>query len=760
MPSLSNLAGSIIEPADLQIEFARSFVTHLESRRDGAFSVDRCHDLDVGGRSEAIVIRVRPELPQRPVHEFLEEEVLCVLVRADGVLPDLLSLRRDFPHVPHMNIVKKGFLSWICLFGEDPDEVRRRLTPQLFADRILWWFAKNAIGELHRSDQAPEPFLLGTSRPIYFATDALEAANRLVLGVFSAYAGTDHEVLVADRLTNIPLDLRGQPAALYPVSLPLQTCGVIHEEPETLQDLAELCSQANYDLLTELERVLLSEAFAKPEAVMTLLLLAIPKGRVGSDQIESVEYRAFRLQVLAPSGSSDVSPTRLAEQLGLGWVQNGRLVPAVGAHLTTTKAANVSVVLLEPKELTTFDQAAILNGCSERVRTKIVAIGVGALGSQVFASLARRGHGDWTLLDDDRLEPHNLARHLVFGKRYGFYKAEEVAGRANELFSGGPIAKPIVANLNHPGDLRDGIDAALSEASLVLDMSASTAVARKLAQDYRPAAPTMSLFLSPTGEALVLLYEGTDRSIPIDSIEMQYLRAVIATPELSGLLKRAAGELTYGAGCRDRSAIIPNELVSLHGAIGARAVQTVARSPKAHAVVWRCDPNSMEVHRTEVSLSPTLEIDFDNWGIVFDLGLKTKLEAMRTDRLPNETCGILLGQFDAVANRLYLVDALPAPPDSEERSDWCKRGVEGLEATVQRIRDLTGGEVDYVGEWHSHPDGASCVPSLRDLAQLQWICDRMHPAGLPGVILISCEGNSTSLLLSAPGRKTDHRCVG
>ena len=42
-------------------------------------------------------------------------------------------------------------------------------------------------------------------------------------------------------------------------------------------------------------------------------------------------------------------------------------------------------------------------------------MGAGALGSQVIITLARSGFGNWTIVDEDDLLPHNLARHALNG---------------------------------------------------------------------------------------------------------------------------------------------------------------------------------------------------------------------------------------------------------------------------------------------------------------------------------------------------------
>ncbi|MBL6983850.1 MAG: Mov34/MPN/PAD-1 family protein [Anaerolineales bacterium] len=58
------------------------------------------------------------------------------------------------------------------------------------------------------------------------------------------------------------------------------------------------------------------------------------------------------------------------------------------------------------------------------------------------------------------------------------------------------------------------------------------------------------------------------------------------------------------------------------------------------------------------------------------------------------------------------------------------------------------GNLEYVGEWHSHPYGASCLPSEMDLQALQWLNDDvMAPEGLPALMLIMADNNEYGFYL-------------
>ena len=102
-----------------------------------------------------------------------------------------------------------------------------------------------------------------------------------------------------------------------------------------------------------------------------------------------------------------------------------------------------------------------------------------------------------------------------------------------------------------------------------------------------------------------------------------------------------------------------------------------------------------------------------------------------------------------VADRLilYVVDALPSPPDSEELKTSYIRGTKGLSEEVERIVRITGSNLDYIGEWHSHPDEHSVEPSTNDQKLLNWIRAGIEKAGETGLMCIIGEGKQLGVYL-------------
>jgi integrative and conjugative element protein (TIGR02256 family) len=393
--------------------------------------------------------------------------------------------------------------------------------------------------------------------------------------------------------------------------------------------------------------------------------------------------------------------------------------------------------------------AAVLNGLQDEPRTKITAIGVGALGSQIAMNLARSGYKDWTLIDEDFLLPHNLARHEL-SYIVGQPKARLMADNINALFGEVAAAKSIVANVLDSEHTTDDILSAFSEADVILDISTSVPVSRYLARDVETKARKISLFLNPSGHEFVLLAEDLSGTISLDSLEMQYYREIIRNELLISHLVDGAA-LRYGGSCRDVTSRIPHWLVSLHASIAAGALQDIMANGSAQSVIWRAAKHSGTVGRIDISLSSKVEIKIKEWLLVTDTFFLKKIQDLRASKLPNETGGVLIGSFDHSRKLIYVVDTVPSPSDSEEWPTYYYRGCEGLRDSVEAIKQKTMSNLTYIGEWHSHPDRASCEPSTDDLKVLDWLYQEMVKVDTPALILIAGEMGKCNWLLEEEG---------
>lgn len=735
--TLHTVAGDVVAPADLQIPKAREVAAVLAP---GDFPFVRLVECRRHGAAEIVVVDVEPEVPPAPVHDIRATERIAVTFDADDVhQPDPRALRTDFPYPPHINLHLEGEARSICLFEESYPEQKPRWTAARFLGRLQLWLSRTARGELHAPDQALEPLFFSTGNVLvvpapFFEAGAADVPERLV--VCAGGQGAREQALVAAAPDQAPPNSETLALAGMAFTAAPRTHGLIRRRPRTLGDLHRYLAEAGEDLLAAIRQRLRSwhRDGTVPLNHKLLLLLRMPKAREDGGPIEAVDVWAFVSHDDIQTLGADVGVWTLHDgALGLN------LVPDAGRIGDGTQLDLYNAV-----STLTRAHAAALNGEAGPDDAAVVAVGAGALGSQLVQTLHRSGFGRWTVVDEDLFYPHNAARHFL-PVGVGFPKADLLASALGPLVDDGAVT-PIVADVLAPPD--DELVAAYETADVVLDASASVAVARHLALDAPTAARRVSVFLTPDGRDLVVLAESADRSTRLDHVEMEYYRALVRDDRLAHHLDRPGSPVRYGHGCRDTSGRVPQELVGLHAAIAARAVRDALQTPDASARVWRAaEDRSVQV--VPIDVSAYQETTEARWTVALSDRLRDAILQQRTERLPNETGGALVGAFDAQRRRVYLVDHVPAPADSVEQPTAFVRGADGLPEAFEHVAAATARQLDYAGEWHSHPDGHSTRPSTDDVALFAWLSDHRLTDGFPPLMLIAGDGTALSVYLGS-----------
>jgi hypothetical protein len=734
--ALLDILGSVVAPEALRTPHARDLVRAVAS---GSLLFARLVEARQRGGSESVVLELDVECPQLPRHDIRPAERVAVLCEA-GAMPEVLALRPDFPLVPHTNLRPWEYPKSLCLYEEPWPQVRLSWTPAGFVERIRWWLAQTARGTLHGDDQPLEPLLLPSADPIVFPSDLLDDGVAGASGYFDVARVGSGGTMVVRRHHAGGRD--GTPAAPpHLIATVLRaapsTHGVIRWSPPTLSSLATLLAAVGLDIAGELRARV--AVWVKNHALHrcgVLLVLLLPKRRAAVGPVEGVEFLAVECR-----GDNLLS---LAVKLGV--VRNNAkrtrdMAKAIGMKGAIPRPGEEVAVSLSRVALAlSRTQASTMNGLPVRDGRRYVAVGVGALGSQVVTNHVRTGTGEWTLIDADTLLPHNLTRHALSGWELGMPKAEGIARLLNATIDGPPIATAIVADVLTPLERAERVRRALAEADAVIDLSASQPVARHLVLEAVAAARRASLFLNPAGTSLVLLAEDAARTVTLDALEMQYYREVIRCPALADHLRREGGGVRYAQSCRDVSSRLPTHLVALHAAIGSQALRHALARGEGTLGIWTVDPQTLAVGHHAAQIAPVRRQRTGAWELVASEAVLAQMHELRRGELPRETGGVLLGSYDQGRKIVYVADVLASPPDSVERPTLYVRGCEGLERVVSALADRSGGQVGYIGEWHSHPDGVSCLPSDYDAALFGWIGEQLTPEGKPGLMAIVCEG--------------------
>ncbi|UQN34890.1 ThiF family adenylyltransferase [Alcaligenes aquatilis] len=725
----------ISDVAKLKISRARLLHDAVARHRDYTIVKLLQHSVENMPKVECLIVEVECDgVPPKNMVGIKYRERLALCVSDDPKrLVDVLALRKDFPVLMHQNQGALGMPASLCLYFEAPTAVYRTWTPQNFLRRIQWWLERSARGELHPADQPVEQLFFASKYELVLPWNMpaliADTTTRFILvrgpdrsgGGFTCFLDTVPKTAELPTGSIVPLEL----------TLPPIVHGFIERDPATLGDLDDLLAKRGVELLPTLSASI--EARVGEEGVaesaddrLTVILLHVPVCRAENAEPVSINHRAFVLLEGA---------LVLGAAIGSLFKLDKRYYRAAG--LMSDQAAEVTW-----RDTAVFPMSVLCmnDGAAARRQSGIndagpdgVLVGVGSLGSAILNLWSRSGWGQWTIIDEDYIKPHNLTRHQAYTKHVGESKAKVLADLHGAITNGATIIRSLAADATNFED--QAVREALTSTQVVVD--ASTTIEYPRAASVADAfARHISVFITPSGNASVLLAEDAKRLIRLRTLEAQYYRAVIQQQWGETHLDGNGGSFWSGAGCRDISLVLPYSRITAHASTLAEQVSITIAQEDPAIRIWQRDPSYGTVDFHEVMVAAERCFALDGIKLYIDEGVEQQLRELRVKGLPNETGGILLGYYDFNINAIFIVAGLPAPPDSKCSPVAFERGIVGLAEDVAEASRRTAGIVGYIGEWHSHPPGHSAFPSRDDRIQLAHLALGMADDGLPAIQLI------------------------
>ncbi|MGE5418172.1 MAG: ThiF family adenylyltransferase [Acidobacteriota bacterium] len=715
-----DVSGEVINITDLQIP--KAIDTAITVQRLDFVNLIECRREPDSG-NEFVIIDIEPELGQVNVNDIRKTERIAILFDSkDQISPEALALRRDFPQVPHLVLKTTEFPRSLCLYDERYEDQKLSWTSSKLINRISEWLSQTSRGALHGEDQPLEPLLPGTKQYLVLPSELFNGQNT-----------SDYELMNVRQANNVLITSVSDPkenADMVAIAIvgEAQTHGVIRREPANLKELHDFLESANIELINDLRsRFTNWYSQSKYQEIISLnliIVIILPKKRTPSQPIEDVEIVAF-----VTSGNVQ----QVGEEIGVWSTTDGTL----GLHWrpdTEQMGDKIFLDILQPMSHLSKEMAAKLSGNEIGFDLKIVAVGMGALGSQVTMNLVRMGFGEWDLIDYDQLLPHNLARHALPFSAIGYPKVNALSVIANQTVPD-IIKSYIVADILNPLSQEERINETLNQTDVIIDFSASVSVARHLAIGVEGRGRRISVFLNPSGSDSVVLIEDDARDHRLDHLEMMYYRALINDSSLQDHLS-ISDRLRYSNACRDVSSRLPQDYVAIHAGICSRFIRIKSIKTEACINLFRIIDETMDIKSIPIPITIMKEIQFGEWSLCYDELLIEKVNGLRNDKLPNETGGILVGSIDMQRKILYVIDVEPSPPDSKEWPFCYIRGCVGLQKRMLEVSELTAGMCFYVGEWHSHPKGHRAFPSSDDYKAFQWQKELLSRDGQPPIMLI------------------------
>jgi integrative and conjugative element protein (TIGR02256 family) len=515
--------------------------------------------------------------------------------------------------------------------------------------------------------------------------------------------------------------------------MPPREHGLIEALPQNLAELESVCSTAGFDLRQALIDKLKSDPPAGDLSTSEFsfeLLLVLHLDVTGKEHPDIVTHEEWAFMI----GKA----LAVGEALGVMASSNGIVGPLV-VPLPPSQIAIEKIQVLPIALFRRLDEKlALASSGLGNPYPPVAVIGVGSLGSKFVEILARQGLERAVLIDGDRLFPHNTARHALLGNAVGFPKAPSLA----HLLS---IQHDLDDQQEHPGftsiaenfsiPTNATLDSALASSEYVLDFSASVGVSRGLSS-LENGPRCFSAFLTPGADTFFVHQEDRERRTRLDWLEAITLRAIVEDEKLQHAYTRNSSQIWYGGPCREVSTVLSNQNVSLFAAAGAGMFTRRHASPLAKCIGYCLDPETMALEAVEIEATAPAVAKSNGWTVNYDSTVVNRMKSMRAAAFPKETGGVLFGVLDRERMSCSVVIASASPPDSEAWPDAYIRGAKGLRALVDRVGDLTAGQLQYVGEWHSHPSGSSSRPSRTDHEALGILTEIMGREGLPAITFI------------------------
>lgn len=357
-----------------------------------------------------------------------------------------------------------------------------------------------------------------------------------------------------------------------------------------------------------------------------------------------------------------------------------------------------------------------------------VVFGCGAIGSKIIMHLARSGQTKLTLIDPDYIAPHNLVRHTLFADDVGKNKAEALAEKIRKIY---PFEQ---TNVIYGPSFKDGLidqQSTFENYNWLLDFTASEAFFNKLATlKSLDGNKVASACVTDFGNLGVMYKEGRARNPRVDDLQVYLYSLSESDQSIQTWLQREQKSakisnliVHVGVGCNSETTILSDDKIASHSSYfsGVLNKEMNKFSEKGRIYLNRIiDLEDYKIETQIINVKPfdTFQaVNDPHWTIRFKSGIIDHLKDEFLHANKNETGGVFVGVCNYKTKTMHITGSIKAPPDSKCNSTQFIRGHDGLSKTISEIESCSGGQIGYIGEWHTHPDGPNFL-SLQDLASV------------------------------------------
>lgn len=612
------------------------------------------------------------------------------------VFPD----RKDFPYnqFPHVYYEGKRYPAGLCLTRENIYDWYSEHTLRDYVARLNEWMqdaARKSLIKLKDHDEfEPQRFLSSKLESmlyrVIFDDTLLEKQTRPSCHFFSAEVFDDSETAWgSEAITNLNSNAVG-------IRLYLGNKGIdsewLAEYPQSLNELYELISRKGYPFDVQ---ELINKLDEKKEYVFFMLALLRPTKIIDKDS--RINYLCFRVK------ADDI----------------------INNH---TDAPIVETLI---KDYSDIQTARKLSKTPKTIQSKqVVILGCGAVGSKIALHLFRSGITNLTLVDNDKLEPHNLCRHalLSFPLSSKHHKVNLLKDALEEMFLG---VKNSIEAIN-----KDAIEylktTDLNKIDLLIDTTASAAVMHGIDDIQFPdSTKIIRACLSQSGD-IGITYVSTGSKRLMTDYYAEILRQAIEDDDLSNWLnqekKNILEDVRIGEGCSSATMKVSDDTISAHSALMSNIAKHVF-GPKAEDGFMASYINDMfygSMATTWFEAPNYCDFQCDNnpdWHVRIQRDLLNDIRYHASQNKRYENGGYLFGTIDLKRHLIYVLTH-HVPDDSIREDSQLELSKKGFIEYDKNVEARTANQVHYLGDWHSHTN-SPLVMSEKDITTCN---ERVLPA--------------------------------
>jgi hypothetical protein len=393
---------------------------------------------------------------------------------------------------------------------------------------------------------------------------------------------------------------------------------------------------------------------------------------------------------------------------------------------------------------------------------KIVFLGCGAIGSKLALHLVKSGQCQKiTFVDNDEVSPHNLIRHGLLNESLGKNKAFAMKDVVENIYYADKDSIKVDAINKDAISIFVGKNhEVLCQHSWLIDSTAAPTIRDVLVHENLPSSLSVCRCeIADSGKLGFMSVEGSKRNPRLDDLLFYIFDLAIDHPEISNWLKSTKvqrdsnpdtilEEISIGISCNSETMRLADDSVSFHASLFSLGFRKIAqkRSANNHGIL-QISYNDIDLESNCVvqsyKIAPVSVILGENdkkWQIRVMAEVQEQLMQCLRKSDRNETGGLLIGQIDPKKKIIYVTRILLAPPDSKCGPYAFERGVLDVPEQITKITQLSGGMINYVGEWHTHPKGGKKLSPI-DNEAVRKIKKVLDPVSrLTFVMIVTKEG--------------------